>query len=615
MAPRHTRRPRSVTEQPPLAPVRLAAGARNHRWTSEQRNISAPRSYANRRRNPASRRQRRQASERGVSSPGGTAPGQAFHWWRLVVQGGYRSVSSSLVWRSSSSAAGATDGRSPRAIQLDGLPRRSYLDRPRPPGVGGSPSAPPSTGGPEALVDGVGVAGRRDGRGLIARTAERLAARSPHRLAGLPASRVAARRGVHSSNDCSAHCRTGRGSSCTASQSSAGPLRRSRRGPPGTSSAGVTSGRGSRPNRPRSRSRCRRRPSRSASANVAGLATLWRLATTCHWVSSQCRPRRAALRAKEPGHRHLESDSCRSDRFQVRACETTDGISPSLLSHYDLAVVADRVADRNREGARRVRGIGQRLGGHERGVARSGRCRRLAAGRYPCCGRTGPLSEREGHAARAPDRAGAPVGVPSRGRRARRLGRTNRGRTAGHGRSGGRRCPGPGRAQSGKGRVVALALGNDLSTLHESQYRVLLARSGEWAATGAVTLPRGVAAPAFCQCDSGAVDHRRARPRRGVLLALPRHQGLGELPVDTAANAFKKDLRDKYDVDHHVRLHARPRRGRQEEPPRLFVESGKGIVVLHHALLNFQNWSWWSEEVVGGRYRLQRGAAAVRRPA
>ena len=37
-----------------------------------------------------------------------------------------------------------------------------------------------------------------------------------------------------------------------------------------------------------------------------------------------------------------------------------------------------------------------------------------------------------------------------------------------------------------------------------------------------------------------------------------------------------------------------------------FVESGKGIVVLHHALLNYQKWPWWYEEVVGGSYRLKR---------
>jgi type 1 glutamine amidotransferase len=35
-----------------------------------------------------------------------------------------------------------------------------------------------------------------------------------------------------------------------------------------------------------------------------------------------------------------------------------------------------------------------------------------------------------------------------------------------------------------------------------------------------------------------------------------------------------------------------------------FVESGKGIVVLHHAIADNQTWPWWYEEVVGGRYLL-----------
>src|ERR1017187_6985841 len=33
-----------------------------------------------------------------------------------------------------------------------------------------------------------------------------------------------------------------------------------------------------------------------------------------------------------------------------------------------------------------------------------------------------------------------------------------------------------------------------------------------------------------------------------------------------------------------------------------FVESGKGVVVLHHAIADNQSWPWWYEEVVGGRY-------------
>jgi type 1 glutamine amidotransferase len=37
-----------------------------------------------------------------------------------------------------------------------------------------------------------------------------------------------------------------------------------------------------------------------------------------------------------------------------------------------------------------------------------------------------------------------------------------------------------------------------------------------------------------------------------------------------------------------------------------FVEAGKGVVVLHHALLNYQAWTWWDDEVVGGSYRLSR---------
>jgi len=35
-----------------------------------------------------------------------------------------------------------------------------------------------------------------------------------------------------------------------------------------------------------------------------------------------------------------------------------------------------------------------------------------------------------------------------------------------------------------------------------------------------------------------------------------------------------------------------------------FVESGEGIVVLHHAIIDHNSWPWWYEEVVGDRYLL-----------
>jgi type 1 glutamine amidotransferase len=33
-----------------------------------------------------------------------------------------------------------------------------------------------------------------------------------------------------------------------------------------------------------------------------------------------------------------------------------------------------------------------------------------------------------------------------------------------------------------------------------------------------------------------------------------------------------------------------------------FVESQKGLIILHHALGSYNTWEWWYKEVVGGRY-------------
>ena len=38
---------------------------------------------------------------------------------------------------------------------------------------------------------------------------------------------------------------------------------------------------------------------------------------------------------------------------------------------------------------------------------------------------------------------------------------------------------------------------------------------------------------------------------------------------------------------------------------REFLDAGKGMVVLHHAVIDNQNWPWWYEEVIGGRYLLK----------
>src|SRR5262249_40355407 len=68
---------------------------------------------------------------------------------------------------------------------------------------------------------------------------------------------------------------------------------------------------------------------------------------------------------------------------------------------------------------------------------------------------------------------------------------------------------------------------------------------------------------------------------------------LGALPVVASATAFKADLRGKCDVvimyDFSRDLDEIGKKNLRE-----FVESGGGVVVLHHALLDYQNWAWWT---------------------
>lgn len=72
--------------------------------------------------------------------------------------------------------------------------------------------------------------------------------------------------------------------------------------------------------------------------------------------------------------------------------------------------------------------------------------------------------------------------------------------------------------------------------------------------------------------------------------------------VDPHPAAFRGDIRRRADV---LVLYDSVRES-IEEPRRRnlqnFVESGKGIVILHHAICSHVNWPWWYEEVAGGRW-------------
>lgn len=164
----------------------------------------------------------------------------------------------------------------------------------------------------------------------------------------------------------------------------------------------------------------------------------------------------------------------------------------------------------------------------------------------------------------------------------------------------------------GKGRSMYTALGHDVAAMQESGFVNTFLRGTEWAATGAVTLP----------ADANAAK-REPKPLQ-LLVVTGGHayattfytvfEGADDLHWDHAVSnheAFRDDLRSKYDV---LALYDFSNEISETERTHLrdFVEGGKGIVVLHHAIADYQSWEWWYKEVVGGKYLLKpEGAMAA----
>jgi type 1 glutamine amidotransferase len=297
-----------------------------------------------------------------------------------------------------------------------------------------------------------------------------------------------------------------------------------------------------------------------------------------------------------------------SGRFDVRVCESTDGLTAATLTPFDLVVVATGLA---RGGETEKAVVAFAAAGKGLVITRE---TLDPAGDWPLTSRGGPrrpvrfldvkmarpdhpIVQGMGAAFRTPD--SVPGGL------AASPGAEVLATVDGEGGT----VPVLAASSLGKGRVVALALGCDPSAMHEMHeptFRAALARAGEWVASGAITLP---ASPRPPGPSAGAVrallitgghDHEAA-----FYALFDGHKDIDWLPVDTAANAFKKDLCGRYDViimfDFTRDLDDVGKRNLRD-----FVEAGKGVVVLHHALLNYQTWAWWSEDVVGGRYRLRR---------
>src|SRR5262249_24806450 len=134
-----------------------------------------------------------------------------------------------------------------------------------------------------------------------------------------------------------------------------------------------------------------------------------------------------------------------------------------------------------------------------------------------------------------------------------------------------------------------------------------------------VTLPRltiAIALLSFCRQVSSQDSVWKPKPKRNdpvkALVVTGGHDHDSDFysvfddesikaVVDPYPNALQNDIRKRADV---LVLYDMLRETPPEKRKNLrdFVESGKGVVALHHAICGRVDWSWWYEEVIGGRW-------------
>jgi len=155
----------------------------------------------------------------------------------------------------------------------------------------------------------------------------------------------------------------------------------------------------------------------------------------------------------------------------------------------------------------------------------------------------------------------------------------------------------------GNGRVFYTALGHDVAAMQEPGFAATFVRGAEWAGSGEVSLPARppeprADKPVRVELVTGGHPHdpdiyRVFMDRPGLLVNVNPHPA-----------AYERDFRNDTDVlvlyDMVQDISEQRRKNLQS-----FLESGKGMVVLHHALADFNSWPWWYEEVVGGKYFLK----------
>jgi uncharacterized protein len=152
----------------------------------------------------------------------------------------------------------------------------------------------------------------------------------------------------------------------------------------------------------------------------------------------------------------------------------------------------------------------------------------------------------------------------------------------------------------GQGRTFYTTLGHNTSAMYQPGFITLFSRAVEWAATGQVTLPAGLPPKPVNPVRVAVVDGGYQYPASFNNI----WSGNGEIEAYHAASqaqVFTPDMKHRWDV---LVLHDMHNQIREEEKKNLraFLEAGKGVVCLGHAIADYGSWPWWNEEVIGGKF-------------
>jgi len=150
----------------------------------------------------------------------------------------------------------------------------------------------------------------------------------------------------------------------------------------------------------------------------------------------------------------------------------------------------------------------------------------------------------------------------------------------------------------GAGRTLHTTLGHDLSALQQAGFQTAFERGVEWAATGSAAEPSRAAAerPMRVLVATGGHPYPTA-----FYTLFEGHEDLAWEHATTQREAYQERMAERFDV---LVLHDMYNEIGEAERTNLraFIEAGKGVVSIHHAIVDYTAWPWFHEQVIGGKY-------------